>query len=43
MDIICKALDYTVINTGVIYTMYDDFGNLIIKNSQDMKLDLVSS
>ena len=41
MDIICKALDYTVINTGVIYTMYDDFGNLIIKNSQDMKLDLV--
>lgn len=41
MDIICKALDLTVINTGVIYTMYDDFGNLIIKNSQDMKLDLV--
>lgn len=41
MDIICKALDYTVINTGVIYTMYDDFGNLIIKNSEDMKLDLV--
>ncbi|MBP1906800.1 hypothetical protein J2Z32_003464 [Paenibacillus turicensis] len=41
MDIICKALDLTVINTGVIYTMYDDFGNLIIKNSEDMKLDLV--
>lgn len=41
IDIICKAFDYTTINTGSIYNFYDDFGNLTVKNIKDMKLDLV--
>lgn len=41
IDIICKAFDYTTINTGSIYNFYDDFGKLTVKNAKDMKLDLV--
>ncbi|MNW42420.1 phage late control protein GPD [compost metagenome] len=41
MDIICKALDQTVIHTGNIYNFYDDFGKLTIRDARDMKLDLV--
>ncbi|MDQ0090188.1 hypothetical protein J2T12_003602 [Paenibacillus anaericanus] len=41
MDIICKALDLTVINTGTIYNFFDDFGNLSIKRASDMSLNLI--
>lgn len=41
MDVICKALDHTVINTGNIYNFYDDFGTLAIRDAKDMRLDLV--
>ncbi|MNU85104.1 phage late control protein GPD [compost metagenome] len=41
IDIISKALDYTVINTGNIFVLYDDFGNLVIKDSKNMRLDLL--
>lgn len=41
IDIICKAFDYTTINTGSIYNFFDDFGNLTVKNIKDMKLDII--
>lgn len=41
LDIICKALDYTLINTGKIYVFYDDFGQLALRNIEDMVLDFV--
>jgi len=41
MDIICKALDQTVINTGNIYNFYDEFGALALRDARDMKLDLM--
>lgn len=41
IDIICKAFDYTTINTGSIYNFYDDFGNLTVKNIKDMNLDII--
>lgn len=39
LDIICKALDYTLINTGKNFFLFDDFGELSIRNSEDMILD----
>lgn len=39
LDIICKALDLTLINAGRNYFLYDDFGALAIRNSSDMLLD----
>ncbi|WP_152393757.1 XkdQ/YqbQ family protein [Paenibacillus guangzhouensis] len=41
MDIICKALDQTVINTGNIYNFYDEFGALALRDARDMMLDLM--
>lgn len=41
LDIICKALDYTLINTGNNYFLYDDFGTLSIRRSDDMLLDFI--
>lgn len=39
IDIICKALDLTLINAGRNYFLYDDFGALSIRNSSDLLLD----
>lgn len=41
IDIIDKAFALTTINTGEIYVFYDDYGKLAVKNSKDMKLDLI--
>ncbi len=41
LDIICKALDYTLVNTGKNYFLYDDFGVLAIRKSDDMLLDFI--
>jgi len=38
-DIILSALDETLQNTGRMYTLYDDFGSLQLRNIEDMKLD----
>lgn len=39
LDIIYKALDLTIINTGSNYVFYDDFGSLTLKNVKDMLVD----
>lgn len=39
-DIILKALDYTLINTGKMYVLWDDFGRLTLTNIEQSKLDL---
>lgn len=36
MDIICKALDLTLINSNRNYVFYDDFGKLTIQDVKDM-------
>lgn len=41
LDIICKALDYTLINAGKNYFLFDDFGALSIRKSDDMLLDFI--
>ena len=41
LDILQNASDLTVLNTGKLFVLYDDFGKLTLKNIQDMKLDLV--
>ncbi|MBJ6360430.1 hypothetical protein ACFOQM_03755 [Paenibacillus sp. GCM10012307] len=41
MDIICKALDSTLMANKGLYVFYDDFGKLTLRNLQDMKLDVV--
>ena len=41
LDIICKALDMTLINTGKNFVFYDDFGQLALRNTNDMALDFV--
>lgn len=40
-DIILDALDYTVMNTGNLYYLYDDFGKLMLKNIKDSALDVI--
>jgi hypothetical protein len=40
LDIICKALDKTLIATGKNYVFYDDFGELALRDVTDWKLDL---
>ena len=35
-DIMLGALDETLVNTGHMYTLYDDFGKLYLKNSANM-------
>lgn len=39
LDIICKALDYTLVGEKKIYTFYDEFGELTLRNSEDMLLE----
>ncbi len=41
MDIICKALDLTLINTGKNYVFFDDFGALSVRNVEDFLLDFI--
>ncbi|MCR8981576.1 hypothetical protein [Brevibacillus laterosporus] len=39
LDIICKALDLTILSNGKNFVLYDDFGQLILKDSTSMLLD----
>ncbi len=41
MDIICKALDLTLINAGKNYVLFDDFGTLSVRNVEDFLLDFI--
>lgn len=41
LDIICKALDLTLIATGQIYVFYDDFGLLTLRNAKNMAVDIM--
>lgn len=41
LDIIDKALVYTLSNTGRIFVLYDDFGSLTLRDAEDMLLDFV--
>ncbi len=41
IDIICKALDLTLINAGRNYFLFDDFGALSLRDSESMLLDIV--
>lgn len=41
IDILQTASDLTVLNTGKLFVLYDDFGKLTLKNIESMKLDLV--
>ncbi len=38
LDTACKALDATLIATGKNYILYDDFGQLVLKDIEDMKI-----
>ena len=40
-DIIQTALDYTVQNTGDLYVLYDNFGELTLHAAQDMRVPLI--
>lgn len=40
-DILGNASDLTVLNTGKLFVLYDDFGALCLQNIQNMKLDIV--
>ena len=41
IDILQTASDLTVLNTGKLFVLYDDFGKLTLRNIEGMKLDLV--
>ena len=41
LDILANAADLTVLNTGNLFVLYDDFGKLTLKNIQDMMLPLL--
>lgn len=41
IDILQTASDLTLLNTGRLYVLYDDFGKLSLKDIQSMKLDVV--
>lgn len=41
LDIICKALDLTLINSGKNYVFFDDFGALSVRNIEDFLLDFI--
>lgn len=38
-DIVQNAVDETVMHTGKLYILYDDFGKLTLKSMADMKVD----
>jgi len=41
IDIICKALDSTLLAKNRLYVLYDDFGSLRLSEVSDMRTDLV--
>ncbi|NQX68069.1 hypothetical protein HQN90_18250 [Paenibacillus alba] len=41
MDIVCKALDKTVIATKKIFVLYDDFGTLRLRDADDWHMDFI--
>jgi hypothetical protein len=40
-DIMLKALDYTLVNTGKMFYLWDDFGALSVSEVSDGKLDIM--
>lgn len=40
LDIALTAIDYTLINTGKMYVLWDDFGSLCLTDIESAKLDL---
>lgn len=40
-EMINNALDETLVQTGKLHVLYDDFGKLTLKNIEDMKLDVL--
>lgn len=41
IDTICKALDETLLNKNRMYVFYDDFGSLMLRDINDMTVNLV--
>ena len=41
LDILGNASDLTVLNTGKLFVLYDDFGKLILKNIESMMLPIL--
>ena len=41
LDIMLKALDLTIINTGKMYVLWDDFGKLTLSDADALKLGLM--
>lgn len=41
MDIIYTALDHTMVYSGEMYILYDDFGKLVLKNIEDMTIPIL--
>jgi len=41
IDIILTALDLTQQNTKQMFVLYDDFGKLMLKNAQNMRVDIL--
>jgi prophage tail gpP-like protein len=41
LDIICKALDDTIMGAERLYVFYDDSGNLVLRDVEDMVVDLI--
>ncbi|WP_338552890.1 hypothetical protein [Paenibacillus sp. KS-LC4] len=41
LDIMCKALDYTLINDKGNFVLYDEAGALTLRNIEDMKTDAI--
>lgn len=41
LDIILEALDETLVNTGEMYVLYDNFGSLELRNIAHMKSDML--
>lgn len=39
-DIVLKAIDHTLVNTGKMFVLWDDFGSLTITDVETAKLDL---
>ncbi|MNI05634.1 hypothetical protein D3C73_585910 [compost metagenome] len=40
LDMICKALDKTLIATKQLFVFYDDFGQLTLRNAEDMTVNV---
>lgn len=40
-DMILSALEVTLMNTGKMYVLYDDFGKLTLKNIENMKIPIL--